>query len=90
MLSVEFPTTNGLPFFFQTDGNFNQMISSHALGRGPNKSLIKYNNILKPSQKKRFKRTKDNFNVNQFQDTAKHYPYVKDKCLALFQMGNSP
>ena len=32
--------TNCLPFFFQTDGYFYQMILSHTLGRGPNDSLI--------------------------------------------------
>ena len=41
VLSMEFPIRNWLPFFFQTDGNFYQIILSHSQGRGPNKSLIK-------------------------------------------------
>ena len=41
MLSMEFPIRNCLPFFFQTDGSFYQIISSHTQGRSPNKSLIK-------------------------------------------------
>ena len=43
MLSMEFPIRNCLPFFFQTDGNFYQIISSHTQGRSPNKSLVKKN-----------------------------------------------
>ena len=41
VLSKEFPIGNCLPFFFQTDGNFYQIILSHTQGRSPNKSLIK-------------------------------------------------
>ena len=41
MLLMRFPMRNCLPFFFQTDGNFYQIISSHTQGRSPNKSLIK-------------------------------------------------
>ena len=40
MLSMEFPLTNCLSSFFQTDGNFYQILS-HTLGRGPNESLVK-------------------------------------------------
>ena len=41
VLSMEFPIRNCLPFFFQTDGNFYQIILSNSQGRSPNKSLIK-------------------------------------------------
>ena len=41
VLSMEFPIRNRLPFFFQIDGNFYQIILSHTQGRSPNKSLIK-------------------------------------------------
>ena len=41
VLSMEFPIRNCLPFFFQTDGKFYQIILSHTQGRSPNKSLIK-------------------------------------------------
>ena len=41
VLSMEFPIRNCLPLFFQTDGNFYQIILSHTQGRSPNKSLIK-------------------------------------------------
>ena len=41
MLSMEFPIRNCLPFFFQTDGNFYQIISSHTQCRSRKKSLIK-------------------------------------------------
>ena len=41
MLSMEFPIRNCLPFFFQSDGNFYQIISSHTQDRSPNKSLVK-------------------------------------------------
>ena len=47
MLSMEFPIRNCLPFFFQTYGNFYQIISTHTQGRSPNKSLVK---ILMPSE----------------------------------------
>ena len=40
VLSIEFPISNCLPFFFQTDRNFYQIILSHTQGRSPNKSLI--------------------------------------------------
>ena len=43
VLSMEFLITNCLPFFFQTDGNFYQIIVSHTVGRSLNKSLIKKN-----------------------------------------------
>ena len=46
MLSMEFPIRNCLPFFFQTDGNFYQVISSHTQGRSSNKSLIKNPNAI--------------------------------------------
>ena len=41
VLSIEFPITIFLPFLFQTNGNFYQIILSHTLGRCPNKSMIK-------------------------------------------------
>ena len=69
---MEFPIRNGLPFFFQTDGNFYQIILSHTEGRSPNNSLIKKNQM--PFEIKLLARAKvyyscnskgDNFNVNQ-------------------------
>ena len=47
VLSMEFLITNCLPFFFQTDQNFNQIILSHTLERCPIKSLIKKINVMK-------------------------------------------
>ena len=41
VLSMEFPIRNCLPFFFQTVGNFYQIILSHSQGRSQNNSLIK-------------------------------------------------
>ena len=41
MLSMEFPIRNCLPFFFQTDWIFYQIISSQTQGRSPNKKLVK-------------------------------------------------
>ena len=41
VLSMEFPIKKYLPFFFQINGNFYQMILPHILGRGPNNSMIK-------------------------------------------------
>ena len=72
VLSMEFPIRNRLPFFFQTDGNFYQIILSHTLGRSPNNSLIKKNQM--PSEIKLSAGTKvyysfnskgDNFNMYQ-------------------------
>ena len=72
MLSMEYPIRNCLPFFFQTDGNFYQIISSHTQGRSPNKWLVK--KFLMPSEIKLLAGTKiyycfnskgDNFKVNQ-------------------------
>ena len=71
VLSMEFTIRNCLPFFFQTDGNFYQIILSHTQGRSPNKSLIK---IQMSSEIKFLEGTKvyycfdlkgDNFKVNQ-------------------------
>ena len=71
VLSMEFPIRNRLPFFFQIDGNFYQIILSHTQGRSPNKSLIK---IQMSSEIKLLAGTKvnycfhskgDNFKVNQ-------------------------
>ena len=45
VLSKEFPIRNCLPFFFQTKGNFYQIILSRTQGRGPNNSLIKKNQM---------------------------------------------
>ena len=72
VISMEFPITNCLPFFFQTDGKFYQIILSHTLGRCPNKSPIK--KLMSLKIKKVFDRTKvyycfnskgDNFDVNK-------------------------
>ena len=72
VLSKEFPIRNRLPFFFQTDGNFYQIILSHTQGRSPNNSLIKINQM--PSEIKllagikvyySFNSKGDNFYVNQ-------------------------
>ena len=72
VLSMEFPIRNCLPFFFQTDGNFYQIILSHTQGRSLNKSLIK--KIQMSSEIKLLAGTKvyycfnskgDNFKVNQ-------------------------
>ena len=72
-LSMEFPIRNCVSFFFQTDGNFYQIILSHTQGRSPNKSLIK--KIHMSSEIKLLAGTKvyycfnskgDNFKVNQF------------------------
>ena len=41
VFSMEFPITNCLPFFFQIDRNFCQIILSNTLSRGQNESLIK-------------------------------------------------
>ena len=46
VLSMEFPIRNCLPFFFQIDGNFYQIILSHTQGRSPNKSLMKNPNVI--------------------------------------------
>ena len=45
VLSMEFPIRNCLPFFFQTDGNFYQIILSQTQDRSPHKSLIKKNQM---------------------------------------------
>ena len=72
VLSMEFPITNCLPFFFQTDENIYQIIMLHTPGRCPNKSLIKKIDIIK--DKGLLERTKiyycfnskgDNFHVNK-------------------------
>ena len=47
VLSMEFSVTNCLQFFFQTDGNFYQMILSHTLNRVLNKSLMKNVNVIR-------------------------------------------
>ena len=69
---MEFPIRICLPFFFQTDGNFYQIILSHTQGRRPNESLIKKNQM--PSEIKLlagpkvyycFNSKGDNFKVNQ-------------------------
>ena len=86
MLSMEFPIRNCLPFFFQTDGIFYQIISSHTQGRRSNKSLIK--KIQMPSEIKLLAGTKiyycfnskgDNFKVHQLQDAVKHKLFARDK-----------
>ena len=86
MLSMEFPIRNCLPFFFQTDGNFYQSISSHTQGRCPNKSLVK--KIQMPSEIKLLAGTKiyyclnskgDNFKVNQLLNATKNKLYVRDR-----------
>ena len=41
VLSMEFPIRNCLPFVFQIDENFYQIILSHTQGRSSNKSQIK-------------------------------------------------
>ena len=78
VLSMEFPIRNRLPFFFQTDGNFYQIILSHTQGRSPNNLQIKKNQM--PSEIKLLAGTKvyyslnskgDNFNVNQLYDAVK-------------------
>ena len=72
VLSMEFPIRNCLPFFFETDGIFYQIISSHTQGRSSNKSLLK--KIQMSSEIKLLAGTKvyycfdskgDNFKVNQ-------------------------
>ena len=68
MLSMEFSIRNCLPFFFQTDGNFYQIISSHTQGRSPNKSLVKKSEIKFLAGTKIyycFNSKGDNFKVNQ-------------------------
>ena len=69
VLSTEFPIRNCLPFFFQTDGNFYQIILSHTQGRSPNKSLIKNPNEIKLLAGTKvyycFNSKGDNFKVNQ-------------------------
>ena len=86
MLSMEFPIRNCLPFFFQTDGIFYQIISSHTQGRSTNKSLVK--KILMPYETKLLAGTKiyycfnskgDNFKVNQLQNAAKNKLNVRDR-----------
>ena len=68
---MEFPIRSRLPFFFQTDGNFYQIILSHTQGRSPNNSLNKKKQM--PSEIKLLAGTKVyyrfyskgyNFNVN--------------------------
>ena len=72
VLSIEFPIRNRLPFFFQPDGNFYQIILSHTQGRSPNNSLINIDQMS--SEIKLLAGTKvynsfnskgDNFYVNQ-------------------------
>ena len=46
VFSMEFPIRNRLPFSFQIDGNFYQIILSHTQGRSPNKSLFKNPNVI--------------------------------------------
>ena len=86
MVSMEFPIRYSLPFFFQTDGNFYQIILSHTQGRSPNKSLIK--KIQIPSEIKLLTGTKiyycfnskgDNFEVHKLQDAAQNKLYARDK-----------
>ena len=76
VLSMEFPIRYCLPFIFQTNWNFYQIILTHtqgrSQGRSPNKSLIK--KLQMSSEIKLLARTKvyycfnsngDNFKVNQ-------------------------
>ena len=72
VLSMAFPIRNCLPFLFQTDVNFYQIIVSHTQGISLNKSLIK--KIQMSSEIKLLAGTKvyycfnskgDNFKVNQ-------------------------
>ena len=68
VLSMEFPIRNCLPFCFQTDGNFYQIILSHTQGRiCLNKLLIK--NEIKLSARTKvyyhFNSKGDNLKVNQ-------------------------
>ena len=86
MLSMEFPIRNCLPFFFQTDGNFYQIILSHIQGRSPNKLLIK--KIQMSSEIKLLAGTKvyycfnskgDNFKMNKLYDATQNKLYVRDK-----------
>ena len=77
--------------FFQTDGNFYQIILSCTQGRSPNKSLVKKK---MSSEIKLLTGTKvydcinskgDNFNVNQLPKTN----YMSEtKRLAVFLIGN--
>ena len=59
--------TNALPFFFQTDWNFYQIILSNTLSIGPNKSLIKKISFIQKALKvyNCFNLKEDSFNVNQ-------------------------
>ena len=95
VLSMEIPKRNCLPFFFQTDGNFDQIILSHTQGRSPNKSLIK---IQMLSEIKLLTGTKvyycfntkgDNFKVNQLEDATKNKLYVRDKMTCSIFNGHS-
>ena len=90
VFSMEFPITNFLPFFFQTDCNFYQIFLSHTLSRGPNESRIKKNGM--PSEIKLFERTEvhfsfyskeDNFNVNQLKIMSKIYHSITSKTIYL-------
>ena len=83
---MEFPIRHCLPFFFQTDGNFYQIILSHTQGRSPNKSLIE--KIQMSSEIKLlagtivyycFSSKGVNFKVNQLKDATKNKLYVRDK-----------
>ena len=47
VLSMELFITLCLPFFFQTDATFYQMILSQSLGRGTKDSLIKIPNAIR-------------------------------------------
>ena len=69
---MEFPIRNRLPFFFQTDVIFFQIILSHTQGRSPNNSLIKKNQMSSEIKLLAgakvyysFNSKGDNFNVNQ-------------------------
>ena len=70
---MAFPIRNCLPFFFQNDGNFYQIIVSHTQGISFNELLIR--KIQMPSEIKLLAGTKvyycfnskgDNFKVNQW------------------------
>ena len=90
VLSMEFPITNCLLFFFQANGIFYQIILSHVLGRGPNKSSIKKSKChQRQSFLKALKITivlihNFNFNFNKLKDAAKSNHTSETKCLAVF------
>ena len=64
MLLKEFQITSCLPFFFQTDGHFDQNIWSHTLGRGPKEPLIKISNIIRDKAFRKNNKVYYYFNAN--------------------------